>query len=132
MESNGHLTIVLGKDSYKVSVPHSFADREDVVAAWSKAGDSVSRSKRAYAMTIGICVPTVAKLAKADYAKLGCDDLIFGAAVYDYLRSAGVSAADITVAATACFHVCYDGLFPREEEVKSKEVFTDPTGALPT
>lgn len=130
-DANGHLTIALGKDTYAVTVPDSFATREDIVDAWREAGESVSRSKRCYAMTVGLCVPAIAKAAKAAYAPR-CDGMAFGQAIYDHLRTGGVSAAELTVAATVCFGGCYDGLFPRAEEVKGKEVFTEAPAEHPT
>jgi hypothetical protein len=131
MAENGHTTISLGGETFRVLVPPSFAEREDIAVAWRKA-TTMALSRRVYGMTLGLCVPGFAKEASADYNALDCDGVRFGRLVYDSLRSRGFSAEEITQAATVCYKVCIEALFPRKEEVYVREGFSGPAAAAPT
>ena len=132
METGATPTIRLGGKDLPVVVPISFADREDVSAAWHSAKGSVPKSRRAYGLAVGLCVPGVAKRAGADYEAMDCDGAAFGKAVYDHLRGQGSRGEEIAQAATVCYMRVVDSLYPREPEVAAQADFTGPAEAAPT
>jgi hypothetical protein len=131
METGATPTITLGGKEVAVVMPESFAEREDIRTAWGEA-DTMALTRRAHGLTLGLCVPGIAKAAKADYDAMGCDGLAYGKRVYDHLRAQKVSALEISTAATSCYHLCGVSLYPREPEVKAKADFTGPVEAAPT
>ena len=58
---NGATTITLGGATYRVHVPRSFADREDLAALWG-AKNNASRSRRVFGATLALCVPEIAAM----------------------------------------------------------------------
>lgn len=131
-EANGHTTITLGGATYKLHVPESFADREDIVRGFREAGKSPQKSRRIFAATLALCVPEVAALARP-HTLDGCDEDLFayGRLVYEAIRATGVSAAEISAGALTCFRLVVRSLFPRQDEVAAAEDFS-AAGAPPT
>ena len=125
-------TIRLGGEDHTPAPPSSFALREDVARHWIGSGKSAAKSSRTFGLALGLCVPDLAKRAKVDYRALDCDGDAFGEAVYNHLREAGVTRAEIATAATGCYYLCLVTLSPRKEEVKAAEDFTGPREAPPT
>jgi len=129
---NGHLTITLAGKTYRVHVPASFADREDVVASFAAAGKSVSKSRRAFAAAVALCVPEAAAMVRPHTLDGSDGDVMaFGRLAYDALRGRGIEPGDIATAATVCFTAVCGSLYPRAPEVAAAEDFTG-AGEPPT
>lgn len=126
--SNGAATVTIGGTTYRMRVPRSFADREDLVAGWRTK--SAARSRGIFAATLALCVPQIAALVKDPIPEDG-EFLVYGRRVYDALRGKGIEASAIVDAATACYSACIDSLYPRAEAVEKAEDFT-ADGAPPT
>lgn len=119
---NGALTITLAGVVYKVRVPQSFADREDLAVAWVGAKDG--KLRRIFGATLGMCVPELAAMAKVTLPDDGALST-YGKAVYDALRGKGVTLGEISEAATTCYQSVIRSLHPRAAEVEKAEVFSE-------
>ncbi len=125
---NGKKEITIGKLTLPVTLP-SWADREDLVIAWSeasKAGDG-SALRRVAAAALGLCTP-VGRRAGCDFAAHKCDVRLYGGAVYSHLRERGVGVREVMDRGAEVVGICAAALFPRESEVASKADFTGPAG----
>lgn len=122
------LSIALLGRQHAVVLP-SLADREDLAAAWLKArkrgGGAVLRVNAA---VLGLCT-RLGRESEADFGASGCDVLVYGGAVYSWLRSQGVTPAALVEVAQPALMACLESLAPREEEVKAKEDFSEAGGA---
>lgn len=123
------LEIALGDEVFRVRAPRSFAEREDVISVWADA-KTTARSRRAFAFAIGLCVPEVARRARAAYD--GDNPWAFGGTVYDFLRRGGVDLDTIQRVALGAYGACVAALAPRAPEVASRVDFTGPTGDATT
>ena len=121
--------ITLGEEVFAVRAPRSFAEREDVISVWADA-KTTARSRRAFAFAIGLCVPEVARRARATYD--GDSPWAFGGAVYDYLRRSGVELDTIQRVALGAYGACVAALAPRAPEVAARVDFTGPPGDATT
>lgn len=125
-ETNGHLTVSVLGTSYKVHIPRSFADREDVVGGFRDAGKSVSKSRKIFGATVGICVPEIANLVKPNTLDSMDGDIFgFGKLVYDALRERGAEPKEISDAAMVLFKNVVESLYPRADEVAKAEDFSE-------
>lgn len=127
MSANGQTKVKIGETELSVTLP-DFATREELVMAWHEAGQGDGLhmpQRRVAAAAIGLCTSTGRK-AKLDYAKLGCAPLVYGGAVYGYLREQGVDAAAIRLAGAELVVLCAESAFPREKEVEETANFTEP------
>lgn len=125
---NGKKEITLGTATLAVTLP-SWADREDLVIAWSdasKAGDG-SALRRVAAAALGLCTP-VGRRSGCDFAAHKCDVRLYGGAVYSHLRERGVPIPEVMARGGEVIGLCAAALFPRESEVKAKADFTGPPG----
>jgi hypothetical protein len=123
-------SIIFGGREYPVQPPTSFAEREDVVVAWSEA-DTSAKTRRAFGASIGLCCPALAKAAGASYAATGYDAMKFGESVYNHLRTVGVKVPEIGTAAHVCLNLCIENRPPQEGEVQATTDFTGP-GVAPS
>lgn len=123
---NGATTLTLGGTRYRVRVPASFADREDLAALWARKNDA-TKSRRVFGATLALCIPEIAAAAGVPIPDDGAL-MPLGKAAYDALRGLGCDNADIAQAASACFAVAVEGLYPRKGEVEKAEDFS-PAGA---
>ena len=107
---------LLGK-THLIVLP-DFAAREELVSAYADAAKrGGSALMRAYGAALGLCCPSIAKAAGADYGALRFDVLAFGGKVYGHLREKGVSPADVASAAVPLVVQVVEQTFPRQEEV---------------
>jgi hypothetical protein len=124
-------TIKLGKRSLPVKLP-GFADREDLVVAWSAAeaaGDGMAL-RRVAAAAVGLATRT-GRDARASWSAHQCSVASYGGEVYGYLREHGAELSDIVRAGGEIVGWCAEGLFPRQDEVDARADFSG-AGAPPT
>lgn len=108
---------------HAVTLP-DFADREDLARAWLESAQRGHRVVlRVYAAYLGLCTP-LGRAAKADWARARCDALVYGGAVYSYLREQGATPAQISAAALPLVGLIYEHLAPREVEVVERTDFS--------
>ena len=129
--TNGATTVTLSGATYRVRVPISFADREDLVTGWATAKDSPA-TRRIFGATLALCVPELAAMVRP-HTLASCDDHLprYGKRAYDVLRGKGISIADISAAAHLCYRAVLLDLYPRADEVEKAEDFSG-AGAQPT
>ena len=60
---NGATTLTLGGTRYRVRVPASFADREDLAALWAGSKKDAAKWRRTFGATVAMCVPEIAARA---------------------------------------------------------------------
>jgi len=120
---------LLGR-SHPVALP-DFAALEELVAVYADASKrGGSAAMRAYGAVLGLCCPTLAKAAGADYAAHRFDALAFGGKVYGYLREKGAAPADVATAAMPLIVQVVEATFPRQEEVDAA-MGKSPAGEAP-
>ena len=129
---NGRKEITLGTATLAVTLP-SWADREDLVIAWSeasKAGDGAAL-RRVAAAALGLCTP-VGRRSGADFGACKCDVRLYGGAVYSHLRERGVPVGEVIERGAEVVGICAAALFPRADEVAAKADFSGPAGGVAT
>ena len=122
--SNDEPTVTLGDKTYRVRIPRSFVDREDIITGWGAAKDSAS-TRRIFGATLALCVFELAAMARPHTLE-SCDDRLarYGKHAYDAIRGRGVTPAEISAAATVCYKAILLDLYPRENEVAAAEDFS--------
>lgn len=129
--NNGSTEVTLGGKTYKVHLPQSFADREDIVSSWHDA-KTTAKTRRVFGATLALCVPEVAALAKGHSLDSHDGNLgSYGKVVYDAVRGAGADFDAVHKAAKACLDLIFASLFPRKPDVEKVEDFSGG-GAGPT
>lgn len=79
---------MLGK-AHAVDLPKSIIQREELLSTWARhRGKGGHRSLRVACALVGACT-RIGRLAKASYEESGCDPVVYGGLVYDYLRTEG-------------------------------------------
>lgn len=110
---------LLGK-THLVVLP-DFAAREEIVSAYADAAKrGGSALMRAYGAALGLCCPSIAKAAGADYGTLRFDVLAFGGKVYGHLRERGASPADVSMAGVGLVVQVLEATFPKQEEIDAQ------------
>jgi hypothetical protein len=111
---------------HAVTLP-DFADREDLARAWLESAQRGHRVVlRVYAAYLGLCTP-LGRTSKADWSLSRCDALVYGGAVYSYMRDQGATPAQISAAALPLVGLIYEHLAPRETEVVKRADFSGPS-----
>lgn len=121
------LSVKLGPNSWPVTLP-DFAIREELVVAWTDAGEDFMALRRVCAAAVGLCT-RVGRLSKADFARHNCNVRSYGGAVYNYLHDQGESLETVMRAGYAILAHIAEQMAPRKEEVDDRVDFTDPAAA---
>jgi hypothetical protein len=130
---NGAKKITVGSTELTVTLP-GFAEREELIVAWHTAstrdgGEMALR--RVSAAALGLCTST-GRRAKVDYGACGCDPLVYGGRVYEWLHGQKVALSDILIAGGELVSICVAASFPREAEVAATEDFSGAAAAKGT
>jgi hypothetical protein len=125
------LVAIAGR-SWPTALP-SFAAREELCFAWSEMSQEAGpRAARVYAAALGLCCPSLAVAARADYDRSRNVPLVFGGAVYSWLREQGATTAQVVEAGVVVLQAIAEVLFPREAEVEARAGFTASAGGAQT
>lgn len=124
---NGHTTIQLLGEQHAVQLP-DFATREELVLAFAEHAGTMRRL-RVYAAMVGLCTP-IGKVLRLDYAKAKCDPLVYGGAVYNWLREEKkMEIGEVVRVGTELLDLLHARQYPREAEVAATTDFSSPAGA---
>ena len=131
--------LILGK-RHPVRPPASFAEREELVMAWTQAGDQLAPLRRVFAAAVALCTRALAPKPgeKRRLPVYTGDVLSFGAAAYDAYVAASDGASlservsELYEAGQAIMVVVADTLAPREDEVKERAGFSNPAAESST
>jgi len=129
---NGVERVEIKGRKHRVVLP-GFAEREDLfVAYYSDEAKRPRRRERVLFAALALSVPSLKAGTVADYEAAQLDPVVFGSRVYNRLRSADHSRAELLPAAVKAFEVIATNTFPREAEVTDREDFTEAAEARPT
>ena len=119
---NGQSNIKLAGKEWAVTLP-DFATREDLALAWHESatkGDGAAL-RRVAGAAIGICTG-VGKRAGVTFT--GTALLVYGGAVYSWLREQRETIPNVMEAGGQIVSLCADSVFPREAEVDARAAFS--------
>jgi len=129
--TNGQATISLGGQDHPVHLP-GFAEREDLVIAWQREEARPRRQIWALCAALGLAVPGLQAPGIKAYEATDYSPAAYGRQVYNSLMGRGLPREEIISTAITVITIVCESLFPRQEEVTSKEVFTEAAEAAPT
>jgi hypothetical protein len=133
-------TITLMGRQHPIRVPPSFAAREELVMAWTTAGNEIAPLRRVYAAAVALCTRALAPRPN-DKTRLPVytgDVLTYGAAAYDLYAAgtADMATADriteLFTAGQSVLVVVAESLAPRESEVRDRAGFSNPAAESST
>ena len=133
-------TVTIRGRAYPVKVPLSFAVREELVIAWTEAGDKLASLRRVYAAAVALCTRALAPRPgdKVRLPSYSGDVMAYGGGAYDVLVSMSEDQAladRVTELYAAGQTICVllaEDLAPRESEVKERAGFSNPAAASST
>jgi hypothetical protein len=125
MIEEGRKIELLGK-AHAVVLPSSFCVREEISLAFyaaSKRARSPVQLRRAAAAALGLCT-RIGRHSGASYEESGCDPLVYGGKVYDWLVAEGATATDILTVGRQVVDAVNEALYPAPSEVAAKQDFS--------
>lgn len=126
MIDEGQKVELLGKP-HAVVLPASFCVREEISLAFyaaSKRARSPVQLRRAAAAAIGLCT-RIGRHSAASYEESGCDPLVYGGKVYDWLVGEGATAPEILKVGRQVVDLVNEALYPAPAEVAAKQDFSE-------
>jgi hypothetical protein len=119
---NGHTIIKAAGKDWPVTLP-DFADREDIVLAWhaALAASDGAALRRVACAALGLSTG-IGRQSGAAWTGTGI--LLYGGAVYSWLRGQKMTIAEVVAAGTEVVNMLSADLFAREAEVEANADFT--------
>ncbi len=117
---------LLGR-AHTVATPQSLIEQEEIYIAWREASEKPRglRIIRAAAAVVGMCT-RIGRESGVTYAEAGCDPLVYGGKVYDWLRTQGPKAVDGLVVAAKAIEPSLQRSLIAVVEAQEKAVFSEP------
>lgn len=126
------LTDDKGEPRFHVVTLPSFADREDLIAAYMEARTRKGIAlARVFAAAIGLAT-RVGRESGTTFDAHNCNVYAFGGHVYGWLREKGVTTKDIVEQGSRIMDAVYEAAAPRAKEVADAERFSEAGGARTT
>lgn len=120
---------LLGR-SHAVAAPPSIIEQEELYLAWRDARKSRGGRgiPRAAAALVGMCT-RIGREAGVSYAECGCDPVVYGGRIYDWLRTQPNGVDGLVAAADAISPVLMRALVALQGASKQAD-FSGPRGAV--